>query len=103
MILHDRIKESWDANQEVNEERLHAVHIDPKSIVIALGVFVSSDRRIDMDYDTLTKEELLGLLDDPDQIETGGEPWEMDDDREYEIKQIKNILVDKYGIRRKDL
>jgi len=56
-----------------------------------------------MDYDTLTKEELLGLLDDTDKIETGGEPWEMDDDREYEIKQIKNILVDKYGMRRKDL
>ena len=56
-----------------------------------------------MNYEEMSKEELLGLLNDTDKIETGGEAWEMDDDREYEIKQIKNILVDKYGMRRKEL
>jgi len=54
-------------------------------------------------YEELSKEELLELLDHPEHIECGGEPWERDEDEEYEIKQIKNILVDKYGMRRKDL
>jgi hypothetical protein len=56
-----------------------------------------------MNYEEMSKEELLGLLEDIDEIETGGEAWEIDDEREYAMKQIKNILVDKYGMRRKDL
>ena len=55
-----------------------------------------------MNIDDLSKEELLGLLDHPEELECGDNPWE-DDDIEYQIKQIKNILVDKFGMDRKVL
>ena len=55
-----------------------------------------------MDYNDMTKEELLGILDHPEEIESGDNPWE-DDDREYQLTQVRNILVDKYGMKRKDL
>lgn len=56
-----------------------------------------------MDFEELSKEELLGLLDHPEELEGGGNPWEADEEQEYQIKQIKNILIDKYGMKRKDL
>ena len=56
-----------------------------------------------MDYEEMSKEELLGLLDHPEEIETGGEPWEYEEMQEYEVKQIKNILIDKFGMKKKDL
>ena len=54
-------------------------------------------------FEEMDKEELLELLDHPENIECGGEPWEDDDERDYQIKQIKNILIDKFGMNKKDL
>lgn len=55
------------------------------------------------DLEELSKEELLGLLDHPEEIDCAGNPWENEEEQEYTIKQIKNILVDKFGMKRKVL
>lgn len=55
-----------------------------------------------MDYNDLSKEELLGLLNNPDEIETGCEN-NCDVCLEEALSQIREILVDKYSMKRKEL
>jgi len=55
-----------------------------------------------MNFDEMTKEELLNLLDTPDEIETGCEN-NCDDCLDSCIADIKKILVDKFSMKRKDL
>ena len=55
------------------------------------------------DFEEMTKEELIDLLDHSEEIECGGEPWETDDGQDYIAEQIKDILINKFGMIRKDL